>query len=309
MSALAHTPYDGSRQPFSIGLKPLDPAEWIEPDLHLGAHLAGKERLIAGRREAVFREEAVTRAAQGEVLELLIEHLPVRFPDIYRRDGRHMAILPAGRSVDLDGGEPPLLTASRLVQEDFCLMRASPDGYRLAAASLCFPSAWSLAEKFGRPMTAIHKAVPHYAERLGVRIDRIFDNLKVDQPVWRLNWSIYADDELHHPESKERPRDWFAGTGVPEAFIRVERQTLRRLSVCGDILFTIKVHVDPFEAFRRHPDGARLAAGLKAQLLLLDEAQLAYKALAADRDRIVAALDRIVGALDRIVGAATIGAA
>ncbi len=290
---LAHTPYDGSRQPFSIGLKPLDLADWIEPDEHLAAHLDEKERLLAERRNVVFREEVETRTAQGEVLTLLANHLTTRFPDLYRRRDAAIDVVPAGRSVDLEDDLPPLLTASRLVQEDLCLMRASPAGYRLVAASLCFPSAWSLAEKFARPMSEIHKAVPHYAERLGPRVDRIFDNLKVDQPVWRLNWSIYADDDLHHPESKERPRDWFAGEGMPRAFIRIERQTLRRLPASGDILFTIKVHVDPFEAFRRHPDGARLAAGLKAQILSLDEAQLSYKALLSDRDRIVAALDAI----------------
>ncbi len=293
---LAHTPYDGSRQPFSIGLKPLDLAEWIEPDGDLVAHLDEKERLFAERREVVFREEAETREAQREVLALLAEHLPARFPDLYRREGARLEVLPAGQTVDLEGDAASLLTASRLVQEDLCLMRASPAGYRLAAASLCFPSAWSLAEKFARPMGEIHRSVPHYAERLGPRIDRIFDNLKVDQPVWRLNCSIYADDDLHHPESKERPRDWFSGEGMPQAFIRVERQTLRRLPVSGDILFTIKVHVDPFEAFRRHPDGARLAAGLKAQVLSLDDSQLRYKALLADRDRIVAALEMIAGA-------------
>lgn len=300
---LAHTPYDGSRQPFSIGLKPLDLADWIEPDEHLAAHLGEKERLLVERRDVVFREEAETRAAQREVLALLAEHLAERFPELYRQRDGTIEVVAAGRAIVLDGEEAPLLTASRLVQEDLCLMRASPAGYRLAAASLCFPSAWSLAEKFARPMGEIHKGVPHYAERLGPRIDRIFDNLKVDQPVWRLNWSIYADAELHHPESKERPRDWFAGEGTPEAFIRVERQTLRRLPVSGDILFTIKVHVDPFEAFRRHPDGARLAAGLKAQVLSLDESQLRYKALLADRDRIVAALDAIAAP------PATIGAA
>ena len=44
MSARAvprHTPYDGSVKPFTIGLRPLDPAEWIEVDDRLGRGVLG----------------------------------------------------------------------------------------------------------------------------------------------------------------------------------------------------------------------------------------------------------------------------
>ena len=36
MNSPTHTPYDGSAKPFTIGLKPLDPDEWIEVDALLG---------------------------------------------------------------------------------------------------------------------------------------------------------------------------------------------------------------------------------------------------------------------------------
>ena len=296
MSELAHTLYAGSRTPFSIGLAPLDLSDWIEPDERLPAYLAEKRRLFSQKRDGVFGEEPDTRDAQAEVLALLAGYLPERFPDVYRRDGDRIVIAGVDASVHLEQDEAPLAIASFLVQEDLVLMRPSPEGYRLVAASLCFPSSWSLAEKFGKPMSAIHDPVPHWAGKMGTLVDRIFDKLKVDQPVCRLNWSIYPDAELHHPESKGAPRDWFSGSLPPRAFVRVERQTLRRLAVSGDILFTIKVCVDPFEALGRHPDGARLAAGLRAQILSLDEAQLIYKAMLAHRDRIVEALDKIAPA-------------
>lgn len=293
--ALRHTPYDGSRKPFSVGLAPLDLAGWIEPDPRLAVALEEKERLLATRREVVMREEAGTREAQSEVLALIAGHVVARQPDIYRREGDRIAIVPAGRTVDLDDPtEAPLVTAARLVSDDLVLMRAGEGGYRLAAAVLCFPSAWSLTEKFGQSLDALHAAVPGYPDRLARVMNRIFDNLKVDQPVWRVNWSIYPDAELHHPESKERPRTWFAdGDLAPEAFVRVERQTLRRLPESGDILFTVRIHIDPFEAFRRHPEGGRLAAALREEILGLDADQLAYKALTEHRDAVAAALARI----------------
>lgn len=301
MSELIHTPYVGGRSPFSIGLQSLDLADWIEPDAHLRAHLEEKERLFAASRDVVFGEEPDTRTAQAEVLALLADHLPARFPEIYTRDGDRIAMTGTGRTVDLASDAPPLLTASRLIQEDLVLMRQGPEGYRLVAASLCFPSSWSLAEKFGRPMSQIHAPVPHWQGTMGQRVDRIFQTLKVDRPVWRLNWSLYPDAELHHPESRERPRDWFSGGDtsgaiVPSAFIRVERQTLRRLPNSGDILFTIRIYVDPLAALARHPEGRSLARSLRDQLVALDEPQAAYKALLAHRGRIVAALDAFVSA-------------
>ena len=287
-----HTPYDGSSKPFSIGLGLLDLKDWIEAGEHLPLYLDEKERLFAANRDAVFREEAETRPAQQEVLDLLTAHLTERFPDIYRREGARMHIVPASRTVDLESGEAPLLTASKLVQEDLCLMRDGPGGYRLAAASLCFPSSWSLAEKFGRTLDGLHENVPGYGENLGGRMNRIFANMKTELPTTRLNWSLYADRELHHPAPKSRPRNWFE-QGAEAAFVRVERQTLRRLPGSGDVLFTIGIHIDPVAAFRTHPEGPRLAAALRDDILRLDEDQLAYKALKEARDRMVGALAKI----------------
>ena len=78
-------------------------------------------------------------------------------------------------------------------------------------------------------------------------------------------------------------------------FVRVERQTLRRLPQSGDILFTIRVHHDPLSALTKHPDGTRLASGLRDQLLALDVDQLAYKGLNRQRDSIAAKLADLAG--------------
>lgn len=284
MPAFAYTPYDGSKQPFTIGLAPLADAAWIEPDERLAAYLGYKERLFAERLDRVFAAEPGTEAAQQEVLDAIVADLLTRHPDLYRRTAGGIDVVPAGREVPIPDDAPPLLTAARLVEEDLVIMRRSEAGWRLVAAALCFPSSWSLLEKAGRTMDEIHAPVPGYPS-MAARMARIFDSLRVEIPVWRLNWSLYPDDDLHHPESKQLPRDWFEREGT-EAFVRVERQTLRKMPVSGDILFTIKVMVDPIAAFSSHPDGARLAAGLREQLLALEPDQLAYKSLTHHRDRL-----------------------
>ncbi len=302
---LAHTPYDGSSTPFTIGLRPLDPAEWIEVDERLVEQLALKEQLLATRYSDVVVAEPGTEAAQSEVLDLLVEHLPRRFPSIYRREGGSIAILPAGRSVDLAGAGPPLVAAARLVQEDLVLMRRSEAGWRLAAAVLCFPSSWTLTEKFGRPLDDIHAPVPGFGAgtRVAGLIARIFDNLAVERPVERTNWSLQEDAELHRPRSEKvripgaaQERDRFLRTDPAAAFMRVERQTLRRLPVSGDILFTIRIHMDPLAKLAAHPERAKIAASFADQLAALSADQLAYKGLAGPRDAIVEALRRIAAA-------------
>lgn len=302
MKRPAHTPYDGSAKPFAIGLKPLDPQDWIEVDDLLGDYLAEKDRLYAEIPEKVFMAESGTEAGQREVLEILVDFLPARYPESYRRDGSEMTISGGAdgpdRIVQLDAGEPPLKTASRLVQEDLVLMRKGADGWRLAAASLCFPSSWSLAEKFGRPLHEIHRPVPEFGPgtRSAELIERMFDKLQ-GQAVWRLNWSLAAEPSLYLPLSQDARTERagavlsrFGADPTASAFIRVERQTLRKMPLSGDILFTIRIYVDPMRVLLSHPDRATLAAGFADQLAGLDEAQMAYKGLHNDRDRLIAAL-------------------
>src|SRR5690606_20683524 len=91
-----------------------------------------------------------------------------------------------------DASEHPLARAGLWVQEDFCLLQSSGEGepYALTAATLSFPTRWRLADKIGRPMLAIHDPVPGYAERLGRPVDRFFEKLVPERPVWRANWSL-----------------------------------------------------------------------------------------------------------------------
>ncbi|MEJ6782361.1 heme-dependent oxidative N-demethylase family protein [Aminobacter sp. Piv2-1] len=299
-AAITHTPFDGTSKPFAIGLKQAEPRDWIELDRHLEAYLAEKDRLYSELPDKVFVAEPETRAAQQEVLDLLVAHLTERFPGTYHLEGGRCAIAGTDRSIDVAApGDNPLIAASKLVQEDLILMRQGADGWRLAAGSLCFPSSWRLTEKFGKAIHDIHGPVPGFGPgtRMAELIARMFDKLAV--LVERFNWSVQANGELYHPLS-DRQRlarsaetdSTFPGADVAgHAFIRVERQTLRKLPASGDILFTIRIHLDPLAVLARHPDRATLAASFVEQLTGLDRDQLDYKGLAADRDRLVAFLN------------------
>ncbi len=278
------TPFDGSSKPFTIGLKRLDPADWIDVDDNLRAYLDEKDRLAARVPEAIFAAEPQSWEAQREVLELLAAHLPACFPDIYVSDGRSISIAPAFRRVALDSSLPPLISAASLVQEDLVILQKDGDAWRLTAASLCFPSSWRLADKFGKPLHQVHAPVPDFGEgtRNAGLIERIFDNLRPEQPVLRWNWSIHDDDALYHPPLG-RPYDFSKA-----AHLRLERQTLRKLAKTSAILFTIRIHLNPLETVLRQPPD--VVATLRHQLMAMNAAQLAYKGLTDQRDALLARL-------------------
>lgn len=287
-----HAPIAGISTPFQIGLRPLDVAEWIDVDGELAAYLAEKRRVATLHSAETFAAEPGTEAAQGEVLSLLVEHLPQRFPAIYGRVGETMRIGAEGL-VRLDAA-PALLTAAMLVQEDLVLMRQGEGGWRLAAASLSFPSSWRLGDKFGRPMHEVHGPVPGFnaGTRNAGMIERMFDNMRPEMPAIRWNWSLFSDPELFHPQSAHPPGPRF-GARAESAFLRVERQTLRKLPASGDILFTIRIYVDPLAALERHSDGIGIAQAMIGQLRDMSEEQADYKGLAADRALLIARLGEI----------------
>jgi hypothetical protein len=252
----------------------------------------------------VFVEEDGTRDAQREVRDLIEAHLVATFPETYRRASESIEVIGAeGNRADVFS-DAPLVAASLLVQEDLILMRRDASGWRLAAGSLCFPSSWLLVEKFRRPLQEIHAPVPGFGPgtRPAELINRMFDGLQ-GQAVERFNWSIQADNALYHPLSNveridratSRPTRFPDGDVRAHAFIRVERQTLRKLPSSRDILFTIRIHLDPLAVLERHPDRATLALSFAAQLEALDLDQLDYKGLTSDRDRLIERLKTMAG--------------
>jgi len=194
MTPPTYTPYDGSAKPFTIGLMPLDPDCWIEPDADWARYVGEKRALVEIRRDDVFVAEADTSDAQREALDLLRQHLRERHPNL------------CPDVPDTDSDLPPLLRAGLMIQDDLVIMRRKQDGWHLVAGFVAFPSSWSLREKFGRPMHAIHADVPGFGEgtRNATLIHRIFDNLQVSQPVERLNWSVNTSNALFLPLSKHR---------------------------------------------------------------------------------------------------------
>ena len=267
----ALTPWMSPQMRRNPGMQPLDPADWLHRDACFADQMALRDRLIAARRDAVFAADPDPRAAQ-EVLSLVLSALGEADPPgpvIVRADG-----------VEVPTDLPPLMLAGRLVQEDLVILQPRDGGWVLTDAVLCFPSHWTLHQKLGRDLDPIHAPVAFYAGDLARRVRRLFDAMRAERPMWRANWLIYPDAELHVPrlEYEEKRVNWDAGL-----YVRTERQSLLKLPETGAVLFSIKTDICPLggldtdqraglpdafddlgEAERAHKGGTRVRALLAA---------------------------------------------
>lgn len=217
------------------GTVPMAPETWLVVDDAHAAQMSARARLLHARRGEVVAMEPGAEAASREMLELVLGHLRGRSE--WRFEGRQV-ICPDGRAVEPDGNDP-LGTLGRLAAEDFCLMVPRGGVHVLAAAVLCFPSRWALAEKLGRAMLRIHAPVPSYGEDLNARVERMMTHLKPGRPLWRANGHFHSDPTLFRPRPEVAAKEWEGEA----RYFRSERQALLRLEGSGAVVFSIHTTV------------------------------------------------------------------
>lgn len=275
---ILYLPYEAGPQRMALGLSAIAEPAWLEWDAQTPVQIAERVRLLAERRADVLADTPGSAAACAELRETLAAHLTVHRP--------------GWEPPHLDPSMHPLAEICPWVAEDVCLMRPGPDGAILIAAILCFPSRWRLAEKIGRPMLAIHKPVPGYAETLARPVDRFMAAIKPGRLAVRYNWSIHEDPTLFQPTGHGRGD--FDPSITPEnagrtLWLRVERQTFRLLPASGVVAFGIRTHVTPLAAVVAVPGEA---AGLAAAIRGVPPEMERYKSLLPYRAALLDYLDQ-----------------
>lgn len=244
----------------TLGLRPLDPSDWIEINADFSQQIELKTQLLRDCPDQVFASLPQSIAAQQEVLDLLIAHLLQYHPQQYQQQGDKLYSVQTEQTWNLtDFAHRPLDLAGRLVQEDWCVLLPQAGGYELAAGSVCFPSRWRLQDKLGRSLAGIHAPVPGYDERLSRPVDTVFDRLRADYPSVRFNWSIVDTPNLFLPATdSETPID--STISIENAgdrlWLRIERQTLRRLPQTGGIVFGIHTAIQSLAEVKRDSEKA-----------------------------------------------------
>lgn len=219
------------------GTVPVALADWLQRDEVFAEQMAARDYLISERPAAVHAIAESARPAAAELLSMVLTHLD-GVPG-YAREGDAMR-RPDGVVVPL-GGEP-LIAAGRLVQEDLVILDKPADAaeHAIVGAILCFPSNWTLAEKFGKGLVRVHLPVDRYDEGVARRVQRLFDAIRPEAPIMRANLLLYSDPALFNPR-----HEFARHTPDPGAaeFVRVERQTILRLPETRAVVFSIHTYM------------------------------------------------------------------
>jgi len=210
-------PLDGRSFRWSVGTRSIPFNEWLCPADATDELMAQKDQLFENDHDEVVVQLAGSEAACDELLALVRDFV-------------------ATEDLDDDPQMSAIEQCGRLAAEDFCVLQKDHAGdWRMTAACVCFPSRWNLRSKLGQSLREIHGPVPHYEDRLGVAVDRLFTRIPTDQLLGRSNWTLLNTDQRHLPAQE-------CGTGEAH-WLRIERQTLRRLPDSDAIVFTILTRI------------------------------------------------------------------
>ena len=232
-------PYEWQKVTKLPGVMPLNPHEWIIFDDAYIDQMAEREVLLKNNNDVIVKDKNSEEAAR-ELLYATLHFLcnadgfEVSEKQVITRDKRIVKI----------NYNKPLLTCGLLVQNDFCVMQKIDGQHVLSAAVLCFPANWRLKEKFMKPLFSIHRNVPEYSPEIAKRVDRIFDGIRVAQPMWRFNVLEYSDPTLYQPYRRNKE--------LKPSYVRSERQTFLKLPDTGAVIFgihTFVVQKVPFDTF------------------------------------------------------------
>jgi hypothetical protein len=213
-------------------------------------------------------------------------------------DGGHYAVLPATAADLIDEaieqfgiwrGRPfgDAFDAAASLEPDWVLLRPDAEGaFRVEAGVVCFPSHWSLPDKAGMPLEAVHGPVPQLNEALGRQVGTFLAKLAPGTQWERENWGLSGNAELDHHPRHRRPR--LSGEETPDrVWIRLERQLLVRLSG-GGILFGIHVSNHRLDVVAGASEV--LAARISRALTTMSGEAAGYKGIADARVAIAARL-------------------
>ena len=216
------------------GVQPVAIEDWLTRSDSYEAQMAYRRELISTRRNIVFQclEESVPAC---EELRSLMGIVPTK--------------------------EHALIDCGLKVQEDLCILQKQGDQHILTAAVMCFPSSWDVRQKIGRSITSIHTPVPEFSN-VSQTVERMLSAIRVEQALERANFLIYTDPELHQPRG-----EGIAKPINPKAprYIRVERQTFRRLPETLAVVFAIHTYIVPEDYLSA--DEHALLARFKPELL------------------------------------------
>lgn len=266
-------PFDGTKYQPQMGLKPLDLRGWIEVDDQYDAYIDLKKKLFNSERDTVFQILPEAESIAFELFNEVRAHLKKNYSYLRNPD-----LIPKN-------GADALIELSKLTQEDWTILSATAP-VKLIAGSVCFPSRWSLKEKMNQQSGFIHAPIPAF-NTIAKPTESFLERITVDRPAWRLNWTIHDSAALFSPPGHTPKLNITVENSLDSTFLRVERQTLRRLPKTGGLIFSIRTYITRTSEVAKDSQNRKL---MLATLETLDEATVKYKGMSAFYNALLTAL-------------------
>lgn len=258
MSVAKYYPFSGKKGRLRLGLNQINVSDWIQYEDDFNERINEKHRLINNERARVLYSSDKSILAQQEFLNLLVEFLQKYKCNLFELNGSEIFSLKENKRYDIEEYKNcPIELISYLAPDDFCLLEECEDDYKLMAATVCAPTWWDLSKKIGKPLTSIHSPIANLEEKIGRMIHHFLKNLTHEDLYQRSNWFLFgAPDLCVFPDKFDMYKNLVNITSdniEKNLYLRTERQTFRKLTKTGDIVFGIKVYVSPISILKKVP--------------------------------------------------------
>lgn len=294
-------PWRPFRWPYhqTMNILKLDINHWLDMDKFYWRYIEEKKRIIHefGKDNVDWLPESYD--ACFELMETVTQHMLGRYPLLFKSKDKaiHVTNELTGEVLDmsLPLKEHPLIYVSKMVKEDFFIVKKRDDGiHYLVAAAVHFPGgSFGMQQKLGKSIDYIHTDVPHYETGLKKSMEKWFDKMKAANPVERASWYMTWDHDLLCSDVYGLEKGAKVDPSVlPTKFnVRVERQTLRRLPKSQATIFT---NHPVFYSVEEMKDEPMVPSLLKKIMFEASPEIVKYKNFESFRDHIVPYLDDLI---------------
>lgn len=254
-------PFTGEAYKPQMGLSPLDLGTWIEPGPDFEYQMNLKNQLLHDETETVLQITAEAEPGIFELYETLQAHLIQTDPTSYKmQSGEFVCVRTKENFTPPKDARTAMLQMGHWVQEDFGVLSAKAP-VKLLAGCVCFPSRWSLKDKVGKDSDGIHAPVPRFASTIAKPTAHFLERLQVEKPMLRYNWTLHDNDHLFCPTPDIPREDITVENVIDETYLRIERQTLRRLPKTQFLIFSIRTSVGALAPLIADQENLRKALG------------------------------------------------
>ena len=236
-----HLPFLSNPDVLHMGLNEVREESWLEIK-SLRNSFKNKIELLKNFSHEILFENYKFQSANIKFFEALKTYLSTYYEDEYKFKNQFIDIYLDDFSSQINSSKKTdLELMSSLIPEDILILVPESENYILRSAAVFSPSNWDLKSKINKSLDIIHEPVPGYEKILSTKVNSFLNRLPASRIFERFNWSIYPSEKLFfHPRYPELINE------TDKLFLRVERQTFRKLNDSSAIMFTIGVHNYPF---------------------------------------------------------------